>query len=87
MDDDLFENSFEAERDEPCVGDLEPEAEDGPDESESNVGEFTTKDKPCDDSLSACEMAFLGGVMGFAFDEGQRDRIRRKRKRFKYDSE
>lgn len=74
MDEDSFEDSLEGEMDEPFTGDTE--LDDKPTEAESQDDDFTAKD------------AFiLGGAMGFACEEGLRERKRRKRKRFSDDAE
>lgn len=60
--------------DELLAGDTE--LKDKPDQAESQDDDFTAKD------------AFiLGGAMGFAYEEGLRERKRRKRKRFSDDSD
>ena len=73
-DDNSFEDSLEGEMDEPFAD--EPDHEDEPDEAESQDDHFTAKD------------AFiLGSAMGFAYEEGLRERKRRKRKKFSDDSD
>lgn len=70
MDEDSFDDSVEGEMDEPFTGDSDHEEE--PDETESQDDKFTAKD------------AFiLGGAMGFAYEEGLRERKRKRRKKFK----
>ena len=74
-DDDSFEDSFDE--------DLEPdesladksECDDEPDQTELQ-----------DDDLTV-DPFFIGGAMGFAYEEGLREGKRRKRKRFKDDSD
>ncbi len=76
MEDDLFEDSFEEdlEMDDPIAGDTELDNEPTEDESQNNG--FSTKD------------AFtLGGVMGWAYEEGRRERKHRKRKMLSDDSD
>ena len=69
MYDDSFEGGLEGALDEPYAGENEPEDE--IDETESN-DDFTAKD------------AFItGGAFGFGYEQGFRERKRRKRKRFK----
>jgi hypothetical protein len=68
MDEDSFEDSLEGEIDEPFTDDAE--LEDKPDQAESQ-----------DDDLTV-DPFFIGGAMGFAYEEGLRERKRRKRKRF-----
>lgn len=72
IDMDSLEDSPEAEMDEPC--DAEPE--EGHDDSESQDDDFTAKDA-----------FFIGGAMGFAYEECLNERKRRKRKRFNDDSD
>ncbi len=82
-DDNSFEDSFEGEMDEPFTGDAE--LDDKPEQAE-----------PQDDDLTV-DPFFIGGAMGFAyeegFEEGRRRRLlkeqskRRKRKRFSDDSD
>jgi hypothetical protein len=62
------------EMDEPFTDDAE--LKDKPDQAESQDDEFIVKDA-----------FFLGGAMGFAYEEGLRERKRRKRKRFRDDSD
>ena len=87
MDEDSFEDEYDAdtEMDDPFDGDSDLDGE--PDEAESHDDEFVAKDEPCDDKLTAREVAILGGAMGFAYSEGLRERKRRKRKRFGDDLE
>ena len=73
MDDDSFEDSFEEDLDDRYSDDNEPNND--PDESESK-DDFTAKDA-----------FFIGGAMGFAYEEGLRGRKRRKRKLFGDDSD
>lgn len=75
-DDEFFEDSFDedTEMSEPSAGD--PLQEDEPEQADSQDDEFTTK-----------EAFFLGSAFGFAYEEGLRERKRRKRKKFKDDSE
>jgi hypothetical protein len=74
MDDDTFEDSLDGELDDPFAGDSEFEDETDP--AESQDSEFTAKD------------AFIvGGAMGYAYHEGLREAKRRKRRRFRDDSD
>ena len=73
MDEDSLEDSHEGEMDEPFAD--EPDHEDEPDKAESQ-----------DDDLTL-DPFILGGAMGFAYEEGLRDRKRRKRKKFSDDSD
>ena len=71
-----FEDEYDAdtEMDDPLDGDSECDAE--PNQAESQDDDFTAKD------------AFLvGGAIGFGYEEGLRERKRRKRKRFSDESE
>ncbi len=71
-DEDNLEEDLEM--DDPFAGDTEPE--DGTDEAESKDDDFTAKD------------AFiLGGALGWGYEEGLRERKRKKRKKFSDDSE
>ena len=72
FDDFEDENDPETEMDDPFDGDSECDAE--PNQAESPGDDFTARD------------AFLaGGAIGFGYDEGLRERKRRKRKRFSDD--
>jgi hypothetical protein len=73
MDDDSFEDCLEGEMDEPFSDDNEPDDE--PIEAESK-----------DDDLTA-DPFVVGGLMGFAYEEGLRARKRRKPKKFSDDSD
>ena len=66
VNEDSFEDNLEAEMDEPLTGDAELEGE--PIEAESEDYDFTVKDA-----------FFLGGAMGFGYEQGLRERRRRKR--------
>ena len=74
MDENSFEDSFERELDEPFTSDTD--LEDKPKQAESQGDEFTAKDA-----------FFIGSAMGFGYEEGLRERKRRKRKRFSDDSD
>ncbi len=74
IDEDSFEVSLEGEMDEAFTGDTE--LDDDPLEAESEDDDFTAKDA-----------IFLGGAMGFGYEEGFTERKRRKRKRFSDDSD
>jgi hypothetical protein len=69
MDDDSFEDDLEAGMDEPYAGD-----------SEFEVKSDQTESK--DDDLTV-DPFFIGGAMGYAYEQGLRERKRRKRKRFR----
>jgi hypothetical protein len=72
MGEDSFEDKLEEEMDEMFTEDVEPDDE--PIEAESKDDDFTAKD------------AFvLGGAFGFGYEEGLRERKRRKRKPFSDD--
>ncbi len=72
---DIFDDNIEEdlEIEEPFDGD--PVQEDEPYETDTKESEFTTK-----------EAFFLGSFFGFAYEEGLKDRKRRKRKKFSDDS-
>jgi hypothetical protein len=76
----MEENSFEDEYDANTEMDdsfaVDSECDNEPDQAEPQKDDFTAKD------------AFiLGGAMGWAYEEGLRERKRRKRKRFSDDSD
>ena len=73
MDEDSFEDSLEGEMDETFAADTELDAES--DEAESKCDELTV------------DPFLIGGAMGFAYEQGLRERKRRKRKRFRDDSD
>ena len=60
-DDDSFEDSLEGEMDEPFAD--VPDHEDEPDKAESQDNDLTAKDP-----------FFIGGAMGFAYEEGLEER-------------
>ena len=67
IDEHSFEDSLEGKMDEPLDG--ESECDDEPDRVELQRDDFEAKD------------AFiLGGAMGFAYEQGLRERKRKKRK-------
>jgi hypothetical protein len=68
FDNDAFMDE-DTEMDDPLDSDSEYDAE--LDQTESQGDGFTTRDA-----------FFLGSAMGFGYEEGLRERIRRKRKRF-----
>jgi len=75
MDEEFFEDSFDEDtEDEPVDGD--PEFDDEPGESESQEDEFTARDA-----------FFLGSAIGWSYEEGLTERKRRKRKKFRDDSD
>ena len=74
QDDDSFEDSLEGEMDEPVTGDSEHGGKTGDAESE-------------DDDFTAKDAFIIGGTMGCAYHEGRRERKRRRRGRFRDDSE
>jgi hypothetical protein len=68
MNEDSFEDSLEAEMDEPFVGDFEAD------------GEFDAA-KSKDDDFTAKDAFILGGAMGFGYSEGLKERKKKRRKR------
>jgi len=74
LDGDSFEDSLEGEMDEPFTGDTDLDGE--PDDAESQKDDFTAKDA-----------FFVGGAMGFGYEEGLRERKRKKKKRFSDNSD
>jgi hypothetical protein len=75
MDENWLEDEYnsDTEIDEPYAGDNEPEDE--TDEAESK------------DDFTARDAFIMGGAMGFAYEQGLRERKRRKRERFGDDSD
>jgi hypothetical protein len=74
MDDDTFEDSIEdkLEMNGSFAGDFEPDDE-------------STEDEPQDDDFTAKDAFVIGGAMGIGYEEGLRERKRRKRKRIQDD--
>jgi hypothetical protein len=75
-DENSFEDEYDAdtEMDEPFAG--EPDCDNETDRAE-----------PQEDDLNAIDPIIIGGVFGFGYEEGLRERKRRKRKRFSDDSD
>jgi len=68
LDDDSFEDACDDdfEMEDPAENDLESEDE-------------TTKDDCCEDEFTIKDAAIIGGAFGWGYEEGLRERKRRKR--------
>ena len=76
MDEDSYEDSFDDDMESAEEFAGESEFENEPDRTKSEDDDFTAKD-----------VFILGSAMGFAYEQGLRERKRRKRKRFSDDSD